>query len=88
MVYKTLRGLAPPYMSKLINCSRNHYHMLRSELDNDVIKQSIPRTEFRKRTFSYVGMQYWNSIPIDLRSIDNIGYFKQKLKRLLLSMDF
>ena len=49
--------------------------MLRSELNNDVTNQSIPRTEFRKRTFSYIGMQYWNSISIDLRSIDNIGYF-------------
>ena len=30
MVYKTLHGLAPPYMSNLINYSRNQYHMLRS----------------------------------------------------------
>ena len=62
--------------------------MLRSELNNDVTNQSIPRTEFRKHTFSYTGMQYWNSIPIDLRSINNIGYFKQKLKHFLMSLDF
>ena len=88
MVYKTLHGLAPPYMSNVINYSRNQYHTLRAELNNDVTNQSIPRTEFRKRTFSYIGMQYWNSIPIDLRSINNIGYFKQKLKRFLMSLDF
>ena len=62
--------------------------MLRSELNNDITNQSIPRTEFRKRTFSYIGMQYWNSIPRDLGSINNIGYFKQKLKRFLVSLDF
>ena len=88
MVYKTLHGVAPLYMSNLINYSRNPYHMLRSELNNDVTNQIIPRTEFRKRTFSYIGMQYWDSIPTDLRSINNIGYFKQKLKCSLMSLDF
>ena len=85
MVYKTLHGLAPPYMSNLESYSRSQYHMQRSELNNDVTNQSIPRTEFRKQTFSYIGMQYWNSNPIDLRSINNI---KQKLKHFLMSLDF
>ena len=87
MVYKTINGLTPPYMSNLLNLYRNQFYTLRSEPNNEIAHKHDSKTEYIKKSFSVCGMKYWNSIPFNIRSISNITSFKRNLKSYLLTVN-
>ena len=39
-----------------------------------------PPLEISKKRFSYVGAKVWNAIPNDIRKVESIHIFKQKIK--------
>jgi len=67
LVYKSLRGLAPPYMSD--DCQLvmdvGHRHLGSS----DVYTCVVPRTQSQigDRSFSVAGPQLWNNLPTEIR---------------------
>ena len=43
------------------------------------------KTKYGKRIFEYSGSRYWNVLPENIRTIDNIMKFKKELKTLLFN---
>ena len=80
MVYKTINGLIPPYMSNLLNLCRNQFYTLSKETNNEIAHKHNSKSEYIKKSLSVCGMKYWNSIPFNIRSISNITSFKRNLK--------
>ena len=81
LVYKSLHGKAPAYLSNLVNPvdTIDARRRLRSATDGDLI---VPRTctNFGKHAFATAGPIAWKSLPISVRSATNITSFKKKLK--------
>jgi len=85
LVYKSLHGLAPPYLADdcIMASSDEFRRRLRSA---DVDTFIVPRTRLRfgDRSFSAAGPRIWNSLPQDLRRPDiELGEFRRLLKTFL-----
>ena len=85
MVYKSLNGLAPNYLSsKFIQRSDviTAYNLRDSD---DKLAIPLPRTNYYKNSFSYSGAVLWNSLP----SAANLGQATSltSFRRLLINSD-
>ena len=78
MVYKSLNGLVPEYLSsKFLKRSGMPYSLRDSE--NKLVVPN-PRTNYMKNSFSYSGATLWNSLPCNLRMIKSYNQFKSKVR--------
>ena len=77
MVFKALNDLAPDYLfSMFTECSTSGY-VLRDSTNK--LNVPLPRTNYRKKSFSYRGATLWNSLPCNLRQEKSLNRFKQLL---------
>ena len=67
----------------MFNNVQNANYVLRSN-DQSLLEVPKAKTETFKKSFSYSGAALWNSLPKNIRDIDNICEFKVKLKAWLL----
>ena len=75
MVYKSLNGLTPDYLSSKF-------------VDRDTEgKLAIPQphTNYMKNSFSYSGGVLWNSLPIELRQAASLNAFRAGCERFFSS---
>ena len=78
MVFKSLNGLTPEYLSELFaNCSDVTEDLLRDSVNKLAVPS--PRTNFLKNSFSYSGAVLWNSLPSDLRQAESFSDFSDLL---------
>ncbi len=86
-VFKSLNGLAPPYLADLLK-----QHMpIRSLRSSDQLLLTVPRSRLKfrgDRAFSVVAPRLWNSLPLYVRAAPTIFTFKTRLKIHLLSQAF
>lgn len=84
MVYKALNNKVPGYLNDLfVKCS--DYISYRSKLRDSEINLALtrtPKTECFKGSFSYRGVQMWNSLPHDFKIPQSLTTFKNKLSDL------
>ena len=89
LVYKSLHGLAPQYLTNLLTRKVQHREGLRS---NDRTSQlEIPHTTrktFAARAFSVLGPELWNRLPPNIQHIQSYITFKKTLKTYLYSKVF
>ena len=75
MVYKSLNGLVPEYLSsKFVKRNETRYSL------RDSVKKlfvPFPRTNFMKNSFSYSGAVLWNSLPCNVREAKSLTQFKR-----------
>ena len=82
MVYKSLHGLAPPYMQdtfhKLSDCRNRALRSTETDLE-------IPRykTSNGQRSFSYRGVTVWNRLSTEIKTAPSLAIFKNRLKTFL-----
>ena len=76
MVYKILNNLAPEYLSDLFYVYKPFRKNLRSENNRTIINTR----HHIEKTISHKMCVIWNSLPIDLRSCNNLNVFKKNLK--------
>ena len=80
LVYRCIHGLAPCYFSGRLTIS-NSIHSYNTRLANDhnliYLKTS---TTYYKSSFVYYAPYIWNNLDLNLKTIDNIHCFKNKLK--------
>ena len=86
-VFKSLNGLAPEYVSNLINVHRPP-RALRS---SDQLVLDVPRSFLRTkgdRAFAVAAPTLWNSLPLSVRSATSLATFKTHLKTYLFTLAF
>ena len=81
LAFKCVKGLAPSYLTA-------HFYKRSTVLDKDTRnKDSLIIPHYKstpgQRTFSYRGIRLWNSFPIELRELNEIGRFKRELREFL-----
>ena len=81
LVYKSIRNLAPSYLSELFHVNNlSNSRSLSLKCDSSIKHSS--------RAFQFVGIKLWNELPLSLRSIDEISLFKKNLKTHLFKSSF
>ena len=84
LIYKTLLGKTPRYLSNLLHLSHNNYHLRSSEF----FTLSIPkaRTVFAQNSFRFAAANDWNSLQnsLKLSALPSLHIFKQILKHSLV----
>ena len=81
LVFKAIHGLAPPYISDLVTVKPKSSYDLRS---NSSLLLEPPKEKMLStlgaRSFYAAAPCLWNSLPAELRDIQSLCSFKQKLK--------
>ena len=79
MVYKSINGLAPQYMSNLF--TRNSASSSR-DLRNTQTDLRLPKkTSINgQKCFSFRGAKLWNSLPAETKQAPSINVFKQNIQ--------
>lgn len=81
MVYNTLNKNVPSYLSDLFT-KRSEYSVYKNKLREcpyNLVTTRIPQTECYKGSFSYRGVQMWNSLPAELKTPQSKLEFKRNL---------
>ena len=85
LTYKTLNGLAPPYLTDLIT-PYSPCRTLRSSSKNLVKPPSRrPRTAYGRRSFSEAAYTEWNKLPQHVKTASSVESFKARLKTFLFT---
>ena len=78
LVFKCVHGLAPPYLSELIDISHNR--QLRSALSNKLPVARANTAFVHNSSFTSMGPRIWNALPTSIRTATSLETFKTKLK--------
>ena len=87
LVFKGIHGCAPRYISDLIEV----YTPKRTLRSSNDIKLVVPYSKlvtYGDRSFSVAGARWWNKLPSNIRTIDNLDVFKKALKTHLFNEYF
>ena len=88
IVYKSLHGLSPRYLSELVTpvAGSEYRHRLRSATHGDLVIPEARLTTYGHRSFSYAGAKAWNALPNHLKDHSlTLDAFKRGLKTHFLS---
>ncbi len=86
-MFKALNGLAPTYLSDLIQ----PYAPSRGLRSVDHSLLVAPRVRLKSRgdrAFSVLGPRLWNNLPLHVRKVQTLSVFKSSLKTYFYSMAF
>ena len=87
LVFKCLNGLAPPYLSEMIEIYTPSRNLRSSNLF--LLKTKVTKYKtLGDRSFSYTAPTVWNSLPLELRQEKSISIFKKKLKTFYFKLAF
>lgn len=80
MVFKSLNGLAPEYLSGLFmkNCEHSSYTLRNTESD---LRLPLKKTTGGQKSFSYRGAKIWNSLSAESKQASSLSLFKKTLKK-------
>ena len=78
LMLKMIKGLSPAYLQDLFSIRSTPYNLRDSEIK---LNQPKPRTNYCKRALGYSGALLWNSLPVNSRKSDSLGYFKRELDK-------
>ena len=85
IVYKALHNMAPQYIKDMLVQRTNERYSLRSGMEVTLIVPRFKCVTLGRRAFAVNAPILWNSLPRDLRSINNLESFKQHLKSYLFT---
>ena len=88
LVYKCLNGLAPEYLSSLLEKRKKKPMRLRADYDDLLLETTHPKYKTTERAFSVSGPKLWNNLPRELRRSETLRGFKANLKTLLFTKAF
>lgn len=86
MTFKSLNGLAPQYMTDMLD-QYVPVRQLRSSCRN-LLKMPSAKYKKTERAFSVIAPKLWNTIPDELRIIAGPELFKKRLKTYLFNQAF
>ena len=88
LVFTTLNGLAPQYLSELLVVKPRTRYSLRSDSETLLVIPKVTRKTFGDQVFFHAGPTVWNALPSSLRNCMNIDSFKVQLKTYLFKKAF
>jgi hypothetical protein len=85
-VYRALNGLAPVYMSDMLE----PYVPARTLRSGDLHLLCVPRTyrSWGDRAFSKAGPELWNNLPLAVRTSASLNIFKARVKTIFFTQAF
>jgi len=86
MVYKTLNGLAPPYMKGMFKLVKDVHSRKTRNVDDT--KLYLPGGKNLKKfteNFSYSAGIAWNEIPVGIRESESLATFKTSYVKYFFS---
>lgn len=86
-VYKAQNGLAPNYISELLEPYRPS-RALRSATDSHLLLEPMTRSSWGDRAFSKAAPVLWNALPYSIRTAESLDFFKSNLKTHLFTRAF
>ena len=85
MVFKSLNGQAPDYLSSLLKkSSETNTRNLRSN-EQEFLKVPFARTAYYEKSFSVTGPKLWNALPLEIRKSTSLSTFKTSVKKYYLN---
>ena len=88
LVFKALNGLAPAYLTDMLQRKPASSRTMRSDMQNMLIVPRSATKTYGDRNFRYAGPWLWNRLPSDLRLCDDLKTFKKQLKTVLFRKAF
>ena len=85
LIHKSLNGNAPSYINDLFVTNFTLHNRSTRHGSINLVCPKVQRTCDGGRTFTVSGIKLWNSLPADVRRIDNINNFKSKLRTFFKS---
>ena len=82
--FKCIKGYNPKYLNDLFKVKEPKYN-LRDE--NLVVQERFNTSTFGFRSFTYYGSKLWNSLPIFIKSVDDLASFKLEIDHWLRTED-
>ena len=79
LTFKALRDQGPVYIRDMLSIRSGHYTLRSSQ----ILSLEVPRTKRKTlgdRAFRVAAPKMWNSLPKDLRAVETVSEFKNKLK--------
>ncbi len=87
IMFKCINGQAPSYLSELIDIYASARPGLRS-MNKGLLQEHRSKTLWGDRSFAIGAAKLWNSLPVELRTCDNLSTFKSGLKTHLYRVAF
>ena len=84
MVYKSITGQIPDYISSMLTYVSEHHERQTRSTVLDLLHTPTSHSAYSDRVFSVQDPKLWNSLPADIRNSTSINSFKRELKRYLL----
>ncbi|KAF7654290.1 hypothetical protein LDENG_00071890, partial [Lucifuga dentata] len=87
LTFRALSGQSPMYISELLQ----PYVTSRSLRSSDQGLLFVPRSRLKTTgdcVFQVVAPKLWNSVPLEIRTVDTVDAFKKKLKTYLFRSAF
>ena len=88
MVYKSITGKAPEYISSMLTYVSEHHKRQTRSTGLDLLHIPRSHSAYFDRAFSVQGPKLWNSFPADIRNSTSINRFKSELKRFFFFFFF
>ena len=76
LVFKSLNGLAPDYMSKMFKLVSSVHNRKTRQSTRNLLFEPRAKTKYGQMSFSYIGARLWNNIPDHIRRLDKLDNFK------------
>ena len=83
-IYKATHGMTPAYISDLFQFQSPENYNFRSASNNNMTIQRHNTKSFEK-SLQYSGTQLWNSLPLSIRSAENVFKFKTLAHKFIIS---
>ena len=78
LMYKCINNLAPAYLCNLFAPRKPNYYFRKARKKLMLPK---PRTDYLKRSFSYIGALLWNNLPEEIGTSNSLSFFKRSSHR-------
>ena len=80
LTYKSLHGLAPPYITDLLTVYKPSRSLRSSSQIQLIPPRNISNVYYGERAFSTSAPKLWNTLPRDIRNAKSLAIFKKQLK--------
>ena len=85
MVFKSLNGQAPEYLSSLLTKSSETNARNLSFYEQEFLKVLFALTAYYEKSFSVTGPKLWNALPLEIRKSTRLSTFKTSVKKHYLN---